>query len=250
MSDEPIETGLAGLTAAVTVPTIITKDHPPSPPHICVNATGGARCDICFGPISNVDTQPQLPTVCNIPPPAYTKAPLPDGWNLNKVAGLVRDVAQEMYDLPTILKKHELTDKQYATLEANEFFKRALEQFTLDWNTAANTQKRLALEAAIALEDALPTVAARASKTNEPLADVVSLVKVLAEIAGSIGTKAANQPQGPTEKFKIIINLGADTLLSREASTSPVQIFANSEGSGNPREVQSFDERGGTPTPV
>ncbi len=216
MSDEIIETGLAGLTAAVTEPA----------PQVLAAAP------------------PQVPVII-APPPAYKKAPLPDGWNLNKVAALVRDVSQAMYDVPTILKKHDLSEPQYALLADNEFFKRALEQFTLDWNTAANTHKRLALEAAIALEDALPTVAARASKTNEPLADVVSLVKVLAEIAGSIGTKAGQQPQGPTEKFKIIINLGADQLTTREASTNPVQIFTNSEGSGNTREVQSFIEGGG-----
>ncbi len=145
-----------------------------------------------------------------------TKTALPDGWSLNKVASLVRDVAQAMYDLPNILRKHNLTQPQYDVLANNEFFKRALEQFTLDWNSAANTQKRLSLEAAIALEDALPTVAARASKPMEPLADVVQLVKVLAEIAGSIGNKAV-QTQGPSERFKIEINIGAEKF-QREAT--------------------------------
>lgn len=209
MSDETVETGLAGLTAAVTM------EQPPVPPPALL-----------------------------APSPAYKKEPLPDGWNLNRVAGLVRDVAQSMYDLPTILKKHGLTDKQYNVLAGNEFFTRALEQFTLDWNSAANTQKRLSLEAAIALEDAMPVVAARAHKPTEALSDVVALVKVLAEIAGTIGTKAANQPVAPTERFKIIFNLNGD-LVERSAS---VQIIASTEASGDT--LQPLLEAAGVPSPL
>lgn len=149
------------------------------------------------------------------------KVSMPDGWSLHTVAALVTDVAQNMYDLPYLLKKHKLSSEQYAFLQGNEFFKRALEAETITWQGTNSIQKRLALEAAIAVEAALPTVAARLSKPTEPLADVVSLLKVLSEIAGTIGAKAV-MPGASGEKFKIIINLGADTL-TREA-TSEVEV--------------------------
>lgn len=195
MTDDvnPIETGLVGLTAAVTEPA-------PEPP-------------------------PQVPAVI----PVQVPAAMPEGWSLTKVAVLVRDVAQNMYDLPYILKKHTLSAEQYATLKDNQFFQSALAQMTMEWNSAANTQKRLALEAAIAVEDALPTVAARLSKPTEPLADVVSLLKVLSEIAGTIGSKAAQSPAAIGEKFKIVINLGGD-LVEREAHASLKVITGAEEG--------------------
>lgn len=215
MTDETVDTGLAGLTAAVTIP-----DEPE--------------------PVS-ADTH--IPVVSA---PAYTKAPLPDGWNLNKVADLVREIAQNMYDLPTILANHGLTEPQYRTIEENEFFQSALKQFTLDWNSASNTQKRLALEAAIAIEHHMPAVTARLGKPMEPLGEIVALLKVLAEIAGTIGAKAASQPNAPTEKFKIIINLGADTF-QRDAS---VAIREQSQGEGDHRAIQSLLEVAGAPSPV
>lgn len=222
MADDLIETGLAGLTAAVTMPE-------PAPPLAAA--------------------APQLPAVLpvEIPPaPQMPKAPMPDGWNLNKVSALVRDLAQNMYDVPDILKKHGLNEAQYRLLAGNEFFKSALEQFTIDWNTAGNTQKRLALEAAIYLEDGLPNVAARMGKATEPLADVVSLVKVLAEIAGTIGAKAIHAPVAPSERFKIIINLGADTF-QRDAAVPPL-VQVNPEPSGNNDTLRALLEASGVPS--
>lgn len=170
-------------------------------------------------------------------PPAYaaTRAPapsarapvpldqqLPDGWNLHKVASLVSDVAQNMYELPYVLKKHALTAKQYEALEKNEFFRKALEAEVLAWSGVDSIQKRLALESALALEDAMPTVAARMSNKNESLGDIVMLMKLFAEIAGSIGSKAAAQGSVNTHKFKIIINLGGDTVARDATPSGPV----------------------------
>lgn len=220
MADEHIETGLAGLTVTVTS----------EPEEALPDIESADRA---------LATMPQPPT------PAYPKAPMPEGWNMQKVSALVRDLAQNMYDIDVILKRHNLTEQQYRFLADNEYFKSALQQFTVDWNTASNTQKRLALEAAIYLEDGLPNVAARMNKPTEPLADVVALVKVLAEIAGTIGAKAANQPNAPTEKFKIIINLGAD-VLERNATTSlPPLIDVSPVSTGGNDPLRSFLEASG-----
>src|SRR3954469_9846610 len=90
--------------------------------------------------------------------PAPAPVELPDEWTLPKVAALVTDIAQNIYELPYLLKKHKLTDAQYKLLETNEFFKRALEAETMTWQGVNSIQKRLALESAIALEAAMPTL--------------------------------------------------------------------------------------------
>lgn len=161
---------------------------------------------------------------------------MPPGWTIHKVAALVRDLAANLYELPFILKTHGLTQAQYDALSGTEAFQSALRVMTVEWNTIGNTQKRLAIEAAIALEDALPTVAARLSKATEPLAGVVELAKLLAKMAG-IGEGA--QSQAPTERFKITINLGAD-VQQFEKQRSTLTIQSVSEGQGTEPTVQTL----------
>jgi hypothetical protein len=173
----------------------------------------------------------QVPAVA---PPQVPATQMPSGWTIHKVAALVRDLAHNMYDLPYILKTHGLTQAQYDSLAGNEFFKHTLQAMTVEWNAVGNTQKRLALEAAIALEDALPAVAARLSKNTEPLAGVVELAKLLAKMAG-VGE--ANAQQVPTERFKITINLGAD-VASFEKSRPVIEIGASSEAQGGVHTLQ------------
>lgn len=158
----------------------------------------------------------------NLPVPA---ASMPEGWSIQRVAALVRDCSTSMYELPYILKTHSLTQAQYDKLAATEVFQNTLASMTAEWNAIGNTQKRLALEAAIALEDALPTVASRLSKSTEPLPGVVELAKLFAKMAG-IGEQT--QANAPTEKFKIVISLGADTVAfdktkTIEVSSEPAQ---------------------------
>lgn len=149
-----------------------------------------------------------------VPP---SPVPMPDGWTLPKVAALVGDIAQNMYDLPYILKKHDLTKAQYQTLEKNPFFQRALEAEVITWQGVNSIQKRLALEAAIAVESAMPSVAARMSSKTEPLSDVVALMKLYSEMAGVIGSKANPANATNSERVRIVINLGEDSM-RKEAS--------------------------------
>lgn len=199
----PVETGLAafaGLTATVTP---IAAGPAPQPPAAVT------------------------PVLADDPGPAralsMAATPMPDGWTLHKVAALVSDVAQDMYEMPYILQKHELTAEQFATLEKNSFFQRALEAEIISWSGANSIQKRLALGAAIASEAALPDLAARLSNKGEPLGEVVALLKLFAEMAGVIGTKAAAGQQSYGERFKIVINLGGEQF-EKEASSSMTVI--------------------------
>lgn len=207
MSDELVATGLAGLTvtAAVTEPI--------------------PRPSIAPTPVENMSVEV----------PAVPLSEMPEGWTIHKSASLVREIAQNMYDLPTILAKFQLDQGQYDRLKDNEFFKKAVEATTIEWNAPQNTKKRLALEAAIALEDALPDVAARLKKSNEPLPGIVQLVKVLSEIAGVTGQATQGQPSNAGAQFKITFNLGAD-----QAS------FAKRAPAFDPATLQPLPERAGT----
>lgn len=216
MADDIVETGL--VAAAVTLRAAAVAEAPPEPE-----------------PVS-------LPAV------VASAGKVPSGWTLPMVAGLVTDVAQNLYDEPYLLSKHKLTAQEYETLKANEFFKRALEAETLVWQSTNSIQKRLALEAAIAVEAALPTVAARLSKGTEPLADVVSLLKVLSEIAGTIGAKAAVTAAN-TDKFKIIINMGAD-VVAREATGNTISIQPLPEGESTGHALRALVQAPGEGAPV
>lgn len=156
-------------------------------------------------------------------------APIPDGWDLFKVAALVTDMAQNMYDRPYILGKHKLTEEQMKFLETNEFYQRALEAEVLIWQGANSVQKRLALEAAIAIEANMPVLAARLGKSTEPLGEVVTLVKVLAEIAGLVGAKAQQNQPGTGQQFKIIFNING-VVDERTATPNFIAIQPLGEG--------------------
>lgn len=195
--DQPVVSGLMGLVTAAVTP------EEPSPP------------------VPEALPAPLLPV----------PAAMPAGWDLPKVASLVTEVAQNIYELPYLLKKHDLTAEQYEILKNNEFFQRALEAEIITWRGANSIHKRLALETAIAVETALPTLAARLRKGTEPLADVTALLKVFSEIAGTIGVKA-QASIGSGEKFKIVINLGGGEVTTKEVSVSQVQPKPEGDGTG------------------
>lgn len=138
-----------------------------------------------------------------------TNTPLPDGFSVPQVVALARDLAMDMYDRPVLLKKHGITDSQYATLEGIPYFVNVVKQLSEEWNAPKSSQQRLAIQTAVGLEEVLPDVIARAKIKNEPLQSVAALVKVLADIAGA--NQSANRQAAPArEQFKITINLGGD----------------------------------------
>ncbi len=195
------------------------------------------------------DFSPEFVTAAVIPQPPLTGPQLPavvpavEGWTIHKVADLVRDLAMNLYDEPAILHKHRLTPADYDAIKKNKYFQNALEQETLAWNSPQSATRRLALEAAMAVENALPTVAARMHNKNEPLSDVVALLKLLSELAGAIGSKAANLGGPSASQFKITINLGAD----REVyDKSKPTITLENEGTDALASGGSVPEGGGT----
>lgn len=204
MLDETIETGLLSLPV-----------NQPVERSAGVAQTGESR--------EGVNTHTQV-AGSNPAPGAVVNMPV--GWTIQRAAAFIRDIAHNMYDMPFILKTHGVSQAQYDGIKDQEFFQSALRAMTIEWNSIGNTQKRLAIEAAIALEDALPTMAARLHKPTELLTGVVELAKLLAKMAG-VGETTQNN--APTERFKITINLGADTQQFEKTKTIEINSVGGAE---------------------
>lgn len=152
--------------------------------------------------------------------PVTAPVTLPPDFTIHNIAALVRDVAIQLEDMPAILKKHGLSQLQYDSLANNQFFQHVLQDAIKNWHAPQSTKERVALAAAIALEDALPKIAARMTAGREDLADVVETAKLFADLAG-MGPKAAPTTTAPGEKFSININLGGD--VQTITTTRPVE---------------------------
>lgn len=164
---------------------------------------------------------------------ARTTVPMPQ-MSVALLARLAREVATDMYELVDVLKNFNLTPDQYARIRTLPFFIHALEDATIEWTSAKNTYERLKLEAAVGLEDAMPSLQARMKKDGEALPGVVEAAKLFAKIAG-VGEREQGQ-SSPGEKFTININLGDGYDLKYEKDVTPRgpgQISINTEGPGN-----------------
>jgi hypothetical protein len=170
---------------------------------------------------------------------AVKPADVANPYTIQTIAALVRDLAMNMYDLDYILVKHGLTQDEYDGLRENEFFKRAMEVAATEWNSPMSTNKRLAMQAAIGLEDAMPVMAARMLKNNEPVQNIIEIAKIFTKIAGVGEDKAAAVP---TEKFHITIDLGGD--IQRFEKNRPLQTIQSQPEGAGPRIDLSAEPEG------
>jgi hypothetical protein len=133
---------------------------------------------------------------------------MPDMPDMNeaRLAALAREMAMRVRDAAAIFADYGIDETQYYELSTrHEFFKRAMEQFALEWNSTLSTADRVRVLSAAALEDALPMLGAR-MKSMEPLASVAEVAKLMARNAG-IGAEAKGDAKS-NERFVITINLG------------------------------------------
>lgn len=147
----------------------------------------------------------------NLPVPAEVP-------NINMLAALARELAYNLRPLPAVLKMFNLTQEQYDLYSKLPFFVRTLEAAVLDWESASSTERRIKLQSLAAIEDALPTLAARMSNTDEALPGAVEAGKLISKWAG-LGEQA--REGSPGEKFSIVINLGDDKTLTFEKDVTP-----------------------------
>lgn len=165
----------------------------------------------------------------------------PDGFTIVEAALLAHDIATGGYKKLTLLEKYEISEADYDAIYNNDTFQTLLTQSIAEWKSIRNLNDRLALKAAVTLENALPVVGARMHDKAEPLSSVIEAGKMLAKMSG-VGEKT-QAPTAPGEKFTITINLGADTLVyekSRPAiEVSAVQQQPEGEGETPPLQLDS-----------
>jgi hypothetical protein len=126
-----------------------------------------------------------------------------------QMAELARELAMNIRTYTTVFAEFGITEEDYYEISKNEFFKRAKEQYALEWNSTTSINDRVRLISSAYAEKTLPTIGKRMMRPDEPLAAVIDGYKVLQKNAG-LGEAKGDGP-GSSERFVITINLGADT---------------------------------------
>lgn len=177
----------------------------------------------------------------NVPAVIEPLAPAVETRTQVKLAKLAREVAMNIRDLPVVLKDYGLTADDYNThIYPNPFYRRTLDNYIQEWNSAVSTQQRIKVEAAATLEDSLHHLGARMNKNDENLPAVVEAAKLFAKLAGVDGQAATGG--GSAEKFSITINLGADTQLHYERDITPTPPIDETPVLSKPKDVSDDSE--------
>jgi len=143
---------------------------------------------------------------------------------------LVREIATDLYDIETILKRHDIDEEKWERLKANPRFRALLESEITAWQSALNTHERVKLKAAAMVEDWLVEAHSRLHDNTENLNAKNELAKLVTRIAGMGLTNADVQGSGG-EKFQVTINLGADNQLKfeKELPSKVIDVEPNNE---------------------
>jgi hypothetical protein len=124
-----------------------------------------------------------------------------------QLAQLAREMAMNIRNYKKVFADFNITEEDYYEICKIDFFKRAKDQYTIEWNSAISTADRVRLISAAYAEATLPTIGRRMLNSEEPLAAVIDAGKYLVKNAGIGEPKAGS---GSSERFVIQINLGAD----------------------------------------
>lgn len=103
----------------------------------------------------------------------------------SKIRYIVRELAQDIIEIDTILSHVEMSREEYLQISSTRQFKDALSSAQTEWQGATNTPKRTKLKAAAIAEELLLLVfyAARDSK-EESLSSKTKALEVISKIGG------------------------------------------------------------------
>lgn len=139
---------------------------------------------------------------------------------------LAREIAMDIHPLDNILRDNGLSGEQWENIQGNTRFRMLLETETSAWGSALNTQERLRLKSAAALEEWLPELFTRMNDKDENLNSKVEAGKLISRWAGVGGTGTQTMEGG--EKFSVTINLGADNQIKIEKDV-PYKVVDHEE---------------------
>jgi len=140
------------------------------------------------------------------------------------LAKLAREMAMNVRPYKAIFQDFGIDETDYYLINKIEFYKRAKEQFTLEWNSSLSASERVKVISAAYLEQVLPVIGAKALNASENLGAQTDVAKFFARNAG-IG-EPKTDAKTAAERFVITINLGADV----EKYDKSIAVDANDVG--------------------
>lgn len=120
---------------------------------------------------------------------------------------VARDIAMDIYPLPTILVNAGISVQDFNTWKEHPRFLEYLRSETEAWKSATNTVERTKLKAAVIMEEFMIEANARLHDKTIALNHRVELGKLVAKIAGMGEPKLLNAGAG-TPTFQLKINIG------------------------------------------
>lgn len=125
------------------------------------------------------------------------------------LAKLAREMSMNIRPVAQVFKDFGIDETEYYEISKNEFYKKTLEHFLLEWNSSTSTADRLKFQMQAGAEQLMPIVLRRAMDLKEPLASAIEAAKLAAKMGG-IG-EVKNGDKQVSDRFVISINLGSDT---------------------------------------
>ena len=137
-----------------------------------------------------------------------------------RLRALAQELASGIQEPDDIFEQLGFTQAEYDKLANDRVFKELLVSAVSEWNAASNTQKRVKLKSAVAVENVIHHLAAAIEDPNEPLSSKSSAFLALMK-AGSIGNPDPVAVGGVGNSFKLEIHLAnkVETITIEGAST-------------------------------
>jgi hypothetical protein len=132
---------------------------------------------------------------------------IPNHFDEFAMAKLAREMAMNIRNYKAIFEDFGIDEEQYYEIAKHEFFKRAKEQFAIEWNSALSANDRVKLIMAAYTEEMLPKIGAGALDDSKPLSDRASIFQMFMKGAGIGDPKPS---ASSSERFVININMGGD----------------------------------------
>lgn len=126
-------------------------------------------------------------------------------------ATLAREIAMDIFPVQDILKLHNLTDVEWARIQASPKFIEMLAQLTREWHSAANTKERVKAKASSGLEAMLEVYIRDINDPDIPLNQRVEAGKFLARL-GELDQQVGVGPVGGGVRINISITPDAPPL--------------------------------------
>jgi hypothetical protein len=129
---------------------------------------------------------------------------LPSNFDEFAMAKLAREMAMNIRNYQVIFDDFGISEEDFYEISKNEFFKRAKEQFAIEWNSALSAADRARLISAAYAEELLPVMGQAVLDENKPLSDRTDVYKIICKNGGLGEPKLG---PGANERFVISIRI-------------------------------------------